>query len=53
MRPASKIITVLGSAQVPPAGEQFVTITDNNGIEQFATVTDSNGVEQRLTSYTG
>lgn len=45
---------VLGSTgQTPPPGENFLTVTDNNGAEQFVTVTDNNGVEQRITVATG
>lgn len=44
---------LLGSAQQPPPGQQFLTVTDNNGAEQFVTVTDNNGVEQRITVATG
>lgn len=47
-------ITYVDAGGIPvvtlaPAGEQFVTVTDSNGVEQFVTVTDINGVEQRLT----
>jgi hypothetical protein len=40
-------------SQQPPSGQQFLSVTDNNGTEQFVTVTDSNGVEQRVTVATG
>jgi len=56
MRRSEQIIiigTPLGSAQQPPPGEQFLTVTDNNGAEQFVTATDTNGVEQRITVATG
>lgn len=43
----------LGGVNSLPPGQQFVTVTDANGIEQFMTVTDQNGVEQLLTVYTG
>jgi hypothetical protein len=36
-----------------PAGEDFVTVTDINGVEQFKTVTDINGAEQRITVAVG
>jgi hypothetical protein len=51
--PKMLVIGVLGSAQQPPPGEQFSTVTDNNGSEQFITVMDTNGAEQRITIATG
>lgn len=42
-----------GGANLPPAGSQFETVTDINGVEQYMTVTDINGVEQRITVAVG
>lgn len=46
--------TLLGNANAqPPAGDQFVTETNDPGAEQIITITNDSGAEQRLTQTAG
>lgn len=49
----SSVTAPIGGTNNPPSGQQFVTVTDIDGVEQFETVTDINGDEQRITIAVG